>query len=232
LSGADLPPLAGKREFVREMFDRIAPRYDRMNRVISLGLDQSWRRAAVEAVEIGPGDRVVDLAAGTGDFAELAAVRGAHVVAVDFSRGMLCSGRARLPGVQFVQADASSLPLSDGVASVVTCGFSLRNFEDLEAVLAETARVLAPGGRLAIVETDEPRAPWLRWGHALHFRRVVPHLGALLSDGRAYRYLPASTVYLPPEPELLAGIGRAGFIEVRKARRMLGAIQQVTAKRA
>jgi demethylmenaquinone methyltransferase/2-methoxy-6-polyprenyl-1,4-benzoquinol methylase len=228
---AQIPSPEAKRRFVRAMFDRIAPRYDAMNRLLTLGLDQRWRRAALEAVAVGPGDLVVDLACGTGDLCELAAQRGARVVGVDFAREMLRSAGRRRVGAALVQADAQALPLASASASAVTCGFALRNFVSLDAVLRECARVLRPAGRLALLEVDRPSAALVRAGHSLYFDHVVPRVGALLSDRAAYRYLPESTSYLPPEPELLARVARAGFRAVRKRSLLLGAAQLLTAER-
>ncbi len=227
----ELPPAEEKREFVRAMFDRIAPRYDLLNRLMSFGRDRSWRKNLVDAAGIAPGSLVVDVASGTGDLAELATARGARVIAVDFALGMLCAGRSRRQAAFRVQADAAVLPLPDACADVVTCGFALRNFEDLDAVFRECARVLVAGGRVGFVEFDQPRVRLLRWGHELHLRRIVPRIGAWLSDGPAYRYLPASMHYLPPEPQLIALLERAGFTRVEKTSRMLGAIQLLSAVR-
>lgn len=213
------------------MFDRIAPRYDLMNRLLTFGLDQRWRRIALSAVAVGRGDLVVDLACGTGDLAELAARRGARVVGVDFAREMLRRAHARRVGAALVQADAQSLPFASASASVLTCAFALRNFVSLGAVLHECARVLQPGGRLALLEVDRPRAGLVRALHSFYFDRVVPRIGALLSDRAAYRYLPDSTAYLPPEPELLAMIERAGFTAARKRSFLLGAAQLLIAER-
>ncbi len=228
---SELPRAEEKREFVRAMFDRIAPRYDLLNRLISLGMDRSWRSEVIDAAGIQPGSLVVDVASGTGDLAELALARGARVVAVDFALGMLLAGRSRAGGPHRVLADAGALPLPDACADVVTCGFALRNFENLDAVLRECARVLVAGGRVGFVEFDQPRPGLFRWGHELHLRRIVPRLGAWLSDGPAYRYLPASMRYLPSEAQLIARLEQAGFTRVDKTSRMLGAIQLLSAER-
>ena len=181
-----LPEAGDKAAAVRAMFDRIAPSYDRMNRLITLGRDQRWRRALMEALGVDAADTVLDLACGTGDFALLARERGARVAGVDFAAAMLAAARARCPAdVALVRGDALRLPLADGSVSVAVSGFALRNFTAIPPVLAELARVLRAGGRLGLLEVDEPRTQALRIGHALWFRRVVPALGALLSDGRA-----------------------------------------------
>ena len=223
--GLSLPPPEQKREFVRDLFDRIAPRYDLVNRLMTLGMDRAWRRATVEAARVAADERVLDLACGTGDLAALCRARGASVIGLDLSRAMLEAARRRAPGCGLVQGDGSSLPLPDASLDVVTCGFALRNFAEIDPVLDECARVLVPGGRLALLEVDEPRSRPLRWGHALHFRRVVPRLGAWLSDAEAYRYLPDSVTYLPDEAGLRARLARAGFESCEKRRRMWGAIQ-------
>ena len=231
LTPSSVPAPEAKHRFVQAMFDRIAPRYDALNRLLTLGLDQRWRRVALAAVAVGPGDVVVDLACGTGDLCALAAQRGARVVGVDFAREMLRRASARRVGAALVQGDAQALPFASASTSVVTCGFALRNFVSLEAVLGECARVLRPGGRLALLEVDRPRAGLVRAGHSLYFDHVVPRVGALLSDRAAYRYLPESTSYLPPESELLALIERAGFTAARKRSFLLGAAQLLIAER-
>jgi len=232
LRGSDLPRDEEKRNQVRAMFDRIAPRYDAMNRLLTVGLDQRWRRAALAAVEVGRRDRVLDLACGTGDLAELAAERGARVVGVDFAREMLRGARRRGIDALWIHGDAASLPLSDGCATVVTCGFALRNFASLPEVLGEMARVLESGGRLALLEVDRPSLSLVRAAHSLYFDRVVPRVGGWLSDRAAYAYLPRSTAYLPPPRELAALIGDAGFEQVQLRRLLLGSAQIITAVRA
>ena len=226
-----LPPAAGKHASVRAMFDRIAPRYDRLNRLLSAGLDRRWRRAAVEAIGLGPGDRVLDLACGTGDLAELAAQRGARVVGVDFARQMLSGARRRRVPAQLVQADCARLPLREGFATAAVCGFALRNFVSLEEIFAELARVLAPGGRVALLDVDRPQGRWLRAGHSFYFDNVVPLVGGLLSDRAAYAYLPQSTSYLPAPAELSRLLARAGFRDVVRRSLLFGAAQLVTAAR-
>lgn len=227
----DLPIGEEKRVRVREMFDRIAPRYDALNRIMSLGLDQRWRRRALDKIRVGPGDLVVDLACGTGDFCELVEARGARAVGVDFAREMLRQAATR--GLRFpkVQGDGEWLPFATASVDVVTCGFALRNFVSLEAVLREIARIVRPGGRIALVDVDRPASGPLRAAHSLYFDRVVPLVGGLLSDRSAYRYLPKSTAYLPPPDELRRLLSGAGFLELEREVLLLGSAQILTGVR-
>lgn len=214
------------------MFDRIAPQYDRVNRVMTGRRDQAWRVALVRRLKIGRNDLVLDLACGTGDFAEIARRAGARVIALDFARGMLLQGDTRHRGTMaFVQGDALQLPLASASVDAVVSGFALRNFTSLPPVFAELQRVVKPGGRIGLLEVDRPKNALLRAGHGLYFNRVVPLIGGLLSDRAAYRYLPASASYLPPEGELLAMLRAAGFVRIRKKNHMFGAAQSIAAVR-
>jgi demethylmenaquinone methyltransferase/2-methoxy-6-polyprenyl-1,4-benzoquinol methylase len=226
-----LPSGTEKARVVRAMFDRIAPRYDALNRLFSFRLDQRWRRVAVHTAGISQHDTVVDLACGTGDLSELAVKAGARVIGVDFASNMLAGARHRGIGALFVQADANSLPIPSRWATVVISGFALRNFVAIPVVLAEAARVLTPGGRLALLEVDTPSNRILRWGHQVYFTRIVPRLGSLLSDAWAYTYLPQSVSYLPESEELQGMIEEAGFRQVVKRRLSGGVAQLLTAIR-
>jgi demethylmenaquinone methyltransferase/2-methoxy-6-polyprenyl-1,4-benzoquinol methylase len=207
---------------VRTMFDRIAPVYDAMNRVMTVGLDTRWRRLAAAAA-VRPGDRVLDAACGTGDLA-LAGVRAgaAAVVGLDFSEEMLARARRKAPGLEWVRGDLLAMPFPDASFDAATVGFGIRNVEDLERALRELRRVLRPGGRVAILELTRPRGP-LRPFYALWFDRVVPLLGRLLPGGEAYTYLPASVKRFPAADELAELMRSAGFGEVR-FRRLGGSI--------
>jgi demethylmenaquinone methyltransferase/2-methoxy-6-polyprenyl-1,4-benzoquinol methylase len=193
------------------MFDTIAPRYDLVNRLMTFGLDQRWRRATVDALALPEGARILDLACGTGDLSRAAAKRGLTVVGSDLSAGMLAANLAQVP---LVESDAGHLSFADGVFDGLVCGYALRNFTDLAATLGEAARVLRPGGRLAALEVDAPTSGPLRFGFDIWFNKVVPVLGGALSDRAAYRYLPASVAYLPPTPVLRRMLLDAGFSAV------------------
>jgi demethylmenaquinone methyltransferase/2-methoxy-6-polyprenyl-1,4-benzoquinol methylase len=213
------------------MFDRIAPRYDALNRVMSVGLDQRWRRRSLDKIDVGPDDHVVDLACGTGDFCELAAERGARVTGIDFAFQMLRRAKKRGLDAALVQGDAEWLPIRSGSVDVVTCGFALRNFVSLEAVMREIARITRPGGRVALIDVDRPSSKPLRAVHSLYFDRIVPLVGGLISDRAAYRYLPQSKAYLPPPDELKAMLSSAGFLEVDREILLLGSAQILTGVR-
>jgi demethylmenaquinone methyltransferase / 2-methoxy-6-polyprenyl-1,4-benzoquinol methylase len=200
-------------EGVRAMFDRIAPVYDVMNRVMSAGLDRRWRRLTARTV-VRPGDRVLDACCGTGDLALACAREGGRVTGLDFSERMLERARRKSGAVEWVLGDALALPFDDGAFDAATVGFGVRNVPDLEAGLAELRRVLRPGGRLAILEITRPRgllAPFYR----LWFDGIVPLLGKVLPGGSAYAYLPASVRRFPGPEELASLLEAAGFGAVR-----------------
>ena len=200
-------------EGVRSMFDRIAPVYDVMNRLMTAGLDRRWRRLAAEAV-VRPGDAVLDACCGTGDLALAAERAGGRVVGVDFSERMLERARRKSTSVEWACGDLLALPFGDGTFDSATVGFGIRNVTDLERALAELRRVLRPGGRLAILDITRPRglmAPFDR----LWFGVVIPLAGRVLPGGGAYTYLPASVRRFARPHELAAAIERAGFGAVR-----------------
>jgi demethylmenaquinone methyltransferase/2-methoxy-6-polyprenyl-1,4-benzoquinol methylase len=218
-----LPAGADKVRAVRSMFDTIAPRYDLVNRIMTFRMDVGWRRQAISALGLLPESLVLDVACGTGDFCFELRQRGFRALGLDMSFGMLAAAPRDFPRVQ---ADALALPVPDGAADGLTCGFALRNLESLAPFLAEAARVLRPSGRLALLEVEQPTNPFLRLGHGLYFGHVVPRLGALLSDRSAYAYLPKSVSYLPPTAELLEQIRGAGFTDVER-RVLHGGIAQL-----
>ncbi len=211
------------------MFDAIAPRYEMVNHLMTLGLDARWRRRAVIDLRLVPASLVLDIAAGTGDFSRELERQGLRAVAADLSFGMLRAGA----GVATrVQADAAALPFSTGSFDGVTCGYALRNFSDLRATLAEMGRVVRPGGRVALLEVAEPRSGLLRTGFRVWFHGVVPFVGSLLSDRNAYHYLPKSTAYLPPSDAISELLREAGFVAVNHRLVMGGLSQQFTATRS
>ena len=203
-----LPQGEEKTARVRSMFDAIAPRYDLVNRLMTFGLDQSWRRDTVAALALPEGSLLLDVACGTGDLTRLAQRRHYRVIGADLSAGMLAANRS---GAPLLQADCSRLPFPDGTFDGLVCGYALRNFTDLAGALEETARVLRPGGRVAILEVDAPHSAVLRTGYDVWFNKVVPRLGAALSDRDAYDYLPRSVAYLPATPVLRRMMADAGY---------------------
>lgn len=223
-----LPTGPAKRDAVRGMFDAIAPRYDRVNRIMTGGLDRGWRRRTVAALGLAPGSLVLDVAAGTGDLCRELEGKGLRALGIDLSAGMLASARTDAP---LVQGDALRLPLPDGAVDGATCGFALRNFVSLPPFLAELARVVRTGGRVGLLEVAEPTSPLLRRGHAVYFGKVVPRIGALLSDASAYRYLPKSVAYLPGPTELVAMLAAAGFSDASRTPLTGGITQLLVATR-
>ena len=224
-----LPTGEEKVQAVRSMFDTIAPRYDLVNRVMTFRMDVGWRRRALDSLRLPHGSVVLDLACGTGDFCRGLADRGLRPVGMDLSFGMLAAARTDVP---LVQADALRLPVADRGVDGITCGFALRNLRELDPFFVELARVVRPGGRIALLEVAEPANPVLRWGHGIYFGKVVPVIGGLLSDPAAYRYLPKSVAYLPAPDVMLASLAAAGFEEVERALLSTGISQLVTATRA
>jgi demethylmenaquinone methyltransferase/2-methoxy-6-polyprenyl-1,4-benzoquinol methylase len=197
---------------VRAMFDRIAGVYDLMNTVMTAGLHHRWRERAVDLARVGPGDRALDVATGTGDLAIALARRGADVVGSDFSEGMLARARQKDPSIRWERADALALPYADDSFAAATVGFGARNFGDLEQGLREMARVVRPGGRVVVLEITTPRKPPLSTFFSVWFDRVVPLLGRF---DEAYTYLPSSVKRFPG-PEALGGrLAEAGCRDVR-----------------
>lgn len=223
-----LPEGEEKVAAVRGMFDAIAPRYDLVNRIMTFRMDVGWRRRTVRSLDARPGATVVDLACGTGDLCRELTKQGARPMGVDLSFGMLAAARTDAP---LVHGDALRLPLPDGSVDGVTCGFALRNFESLPPFFAELARIVRPGGRIALLEVAEPPNRLLRFGHGLYFGKVVPLVGGLLSDPAAYRYLPRSVAYLPEPDVMVRELADAGFGDVERRLLSVGIAQLLTATR-
>ncbi|MBP7930401.1 MAG: ubiquinone/menaquinone biosynthesis methyltransferase [Acidimicrobiia bacterium] len=206
-----LPTGEQKVKMVDDMFDRIAGRYERLNRILTLKMDVAWRAQTVRALGLPRYSTVLDVACGTGDLCRDLEAMSYRAIGVDRSAGMLKHAHT---GGPLVRGDALALSFADGSVDGLTCGFALRNFESLQPFFAEMARVVRPGGRMALLEVSEPHNPVMRFGHQMYFNNVVPLVGGLLSDRSAYRYLPKSVSYLPPGDELVSMLYDAGFTEI------------------
>lgn len=204
----ELPEGRDKAAMVQNMFDAIAPRYDLVNRIMTFRLDTRWRRRAVRDLRLAPGSRVLDLASGTGDLCIDLRREGLEPVSMDLSFGMLSNDRSGAPRAQ---ADILSLPVPDGSVDGIICGFALRNLVDLDEFFRECARAIRPGGRVSLLDVGVPHNPVIRFGNNIYFGRIVPRIGAILSDGPAYRYLPKSIAYLPDRSVLVRKLRDAGF---------------------
>jgi len=209
---------------VARMFDAVAARYDLTNDVLTGGLVRSWRRTVTEAVAAGPGDVVLDIAAGTGTSSVPFREAGAHVIPADFSLGMLREGRRRYPELDFVAADATSLPLADDSVDVVTMSYGLRNVRDHASALREFRRVTRPGGRLVVCEFSAPVQPWFREVYTRYLMGSLPAIArAVSSDPESYVYLAESIRDWPAQEGLATTMGRAGWRGV-EWRNLLGGI--------
>ncbi|HEY5150388.1 MAG TPA: demethylmenaquinone methyltransferase [Mycobacterium sp.] len=199
---------------VAEMFDAVAERYDRTNTILSGAQDRRWRRHTVRALELLPGEKVLDVAAGTGVSTKALAASGAWCVATDFSLGMLSATKD--PWLPRVAGDALHLPFADASFEAVTISFGLRNVEDPTAALAEFARVTRPGGRLVVCEFSRPRPAPIRWGYRWYLHNVLPKLARRVSSNpEAYTYLQETIDAWPDQPSLARLITRAGWTDVR-----------------
>ena len=215
-----------QKEKIQQMFDGIAPDYDRLNHLMSLGVDRSWRRRALrEIVTPERPQALLDIACGTGDFA-LAQARRMHadsrITGLDLSEGMLAVMRekvekAGLAGrISCEQGDCEQMRFAEGSFDCATIAFGIRNFAHREAALVEILRVLKPGGRLVILELSVPENKLLRWAYNLYFMHFVPWIGGLVSgDKAAYKYLPASVQAFPGRREWTATMVRCGYANVR-----------------
>lgn len=223
---------------VRHMFDAIAPTYERVNRLASVGRDAYWRREMVRLAEVRPEDIMLDVACGTGDVVRAfagAPIRPARILGLDFAPLMLrqAVGRPVLGG-SFACGDALRLPVADGAVSLVTCAFGIRNFENLGTGLNEMHRVLMPGGRVVIIEFSIPTRRWLRSLYLLYFNRVMPTFARLVSRDRsgAYRYLPRSVLSFFGSEAIRSALASAGFSEVAVCPRTCGIVTVYVARKA
>lgn len=230
---SDIPPIGiveGKKPHIERMFDSIAPRYDMLNRILSGGIDQQWRRIVMrEVLEVNP-DRMLDVATGTADLALMAARKGVpKVVGVDISNEMLEVGRHKVRKGDLVErvslqnGDAEKLPFSDKQFDVSTVAFGVRNFEDLGEGLRQICRVLRPGGKLVVLEFSRPKAFPIKQVYAFYGRFILPTVGRLISgDSGAYTYLPESIAVFPEGEEFLGWMRDAGFTSCRSRRLTFG----------
>ena len=234
-----------KKENVRQMFDSIAPDYDRLNHIMSLNVDRGWRRRALRRIVDTDGPlEVLDLACGTGDFSLAIARRmirrgvSGHVAGVDLSAGMLAVMNEKIAAaglserISTAQGDGERLPFADGTFDRVTIAFGIRNFENREAGLREMCRVLKPGGRLVILELSVPENRIVRWFYNLYFLHILPWIGGRVSgDKAAYNYLPASVVKFPGRKAFMATLGDCGFSDVRHRAFTLGICRMYTGEK-
>ncbi|MFZ9884423.1 MAG: ubiquinone/menaquinone biosynthesis methyltransferase [Ilumatobacteraceae bacterium] len=224
----DLPKGAEKVEAVREMFDAIAPRYDFVNRLMTFRLDTRWRKKTVSALDLPKGSRVLDLASGTGDLCIELKQNGYQQISMDLSFGMLSADRSGAPRTQ---VDILKLPIPNMCVDGITCGFALRNLENLQMFFIELARVTRHGGRIALLDVSVPTNRLIRFGNSIYFGRIVPIIGGLFSNRAAYRYLPRSVAYLPEPDQLVAMLKQSGFADAKHTQLSGGLTQLLVATR-
>lgn len=230
VSGAPTSALesgSARADYVRGMFARITQDYDKVNRIQSMGLDQRWRRRALELLELPEAGYMLDACCGTGDIAMLARRQrpNLHVIGSDFCSPMVAEAHRKDPGRPWLVGDSMRLPFADGTFARASVGFGVRNLADLDAGLRELLRVLEPGGRLAILESSRCVIPGVRFFSELYLTYGIPLLGSLLSrDGEAYRYLPETILRFPDQPGLVARMQEAGFVDVRYENQLFGVV--------
>jgi len=224
-----------KADRVQHMFNAIAPRYELVNRLFSLGRDRSWRRRAVRMAKVRTDDDVLDIACGTGDFARsFAAAAPRSVVGCDFAKEMLALAAARPPhSITWREADALSLPFDDGSFSITSCAFGIRNFQDLHRGLGEMHRVLRPGGRAVILEFSRPKNRVFRFLYEIYANRFMPFAATVISRDRtgAYRYLPRSVVSFTTDQEVCDALRAVGFSRTETIAITLGVVTIYVAQR-
>ncbi len=224
-----LPPPAEKRTYVRRMFSDIAPRYDLMNRLMTLGQDGAWRKTVVKLCALPRGGALLDVATGTGDigYEALRVDPTARVVGLDLTREMMLYGLHKQPGLAFpfMEGDALALPFADNAFDATTSGFMMRNVLDVQAAFAEQTRVVRPGGRVVCLEITLPRTPVFGDLFRAYFFGVVPRIGRVISGhSEAYSYLPASALAFPRPPELQRIMEAAGLHDVHYRTAMMGTV--------
>ncbi len=214
-----------KKEGIRSLFDNIAPSYDKLNHILSLNVDKGWRRRAVKRiVDTAEPLKVLDVACGTGDFTIAIGKKlseSSSVTGIDLSEGMMQIGREKIAAANLPvpatlqQGDCEALPFKDGSFDRVSVAFGVRNFEHIELGLSEMCRVLAPGGKLVVLELSVPGNPVIRWCYKLYFLKILPWIGSKVSGNRgAYEYLPASVIRFPAPDRFTAMMTDAGFTSV------------------
>lgn len=224
----DLPQGAEKVVAVQEMFDAIAPRYNFVNRLMTFGLDKTWRKQTVNSLHLPPGSRILDLASGTGDLCIDLERNGFISLSIDFSLGMLKADRSGSPRSQ---ADIQRLPFPNACVDGIVCGFALRNLENLRIFFTEVARVTRFKGRVALLDVSIPTNRFVRFGNSIYFGKVVPLIGGLFSDRAAYRYLPRSVAYLPKPEIIIEMLEQSGFADVKHEQLSGGLTQLFSATR-
>jgi len=210
---------SGKKEQVTRMFDNISRSYDRMNHLLSLGIDRGWRKKAIKKLAVSKPKTILDVATGTADFAiEASRIPESQITGIDLSEGMLTAGRVKIDGlgltqrIRLMNGDSESLPFEDNLFDAVIVAFGVRNFENLENGLREIKRVLRPGGNLIILELSEPDNKVVQILYQLYFHRILPWLGRLISgDRHAYHYLPESVAAFPCGTAFAERLTQVGF---------------------
>lgn len=230
-----------KKEGIRNLFDKIAPDYDKLNHILSLNIDKGWRKKAVRKLaDVKTPLKVLDVACGTADFTiEIArkVAKGSRITGIDISEGMLAVGREKVKkaGVdaELLIADCEALPYSENTFDRISVGFGVRNFEHLELGLSEMHRVLVPGGKLIILELSVPSNTFIRWCYKLYFLKVLPAIGGMVSGERgAYEYLPASVLRFPAPDKFMAMMKDVGFATVEHTSLTLGICRMYIGKKA
>ena len=215
---------------MERMFDRVAPRYDLLNDLLSFGMARWWQRQAASALDVGPEDLVLDLGSGTGALSARLAKR-ARIIGVDSSAGMLARARELVPeGMSLVRASASALPFPDQTFAGAVSGFVLRNLQDLKKAFSELSRVIRSGGSLVLLDIGEPANPLFRKVFDAYFHRAAPLLGKLVGQQEAYRYLVRSLGRIP-QPSALCSMLRANGFEGCEARSLTGGIATLVVAR-
>lgn len=213
-----------KKSYIIRLFDDIAPTYDKLNHILSLNIDKSWRSKSVKQILLGDPKTVLDIACGTGDFSiELAKKGVAKVIGVDISEGMMKIGMEKVEAaglsnrISMHVDDSEALSLEDNSVDAVSVAFGVRNFEHLQIGLNEMNRVIRPGGTVNVLELSVPSNPILLWGYKLYFLHILPFFGGMISGNKgAYKYLPASVLNFPKPDVFISMLKTAGFKEVKQ----------------